>query len=75
VVLDKACHAKSTIIDPIEIAQADKQIEIAEVTLCKMDKMLTNKGHIAYGTNAFDNRAYEEYKAAVKRQSLSENGE
>jgi hypothetical protein len=41
------------------------RLKFAEVTLCKMDKTATNKGHIAYGANTFDNRASEEYKVAV----------
>ena len=66
VALAKARCARSTIIDPIEIAQADEQIKIAEVTLCKMDITATEKGHIAYGVNAFDDRACKEYKMVVK---------
>ncbi len=31
-----------------------------------MDKTATKKGHIAYGANAFDDRACNEYKVAVK---------
>jgi hypothetical protein len=31
-----------------------------------MNKTATEKGHIAYGANAFDDRACEEYKVVVK---------
>jgi hypothetical protein len=34
--LDKALRARSTIIDPIQIAQANEQIKITEVTLWEM---------------------------------------
>ncbi len=64
--LEEARCARATVIDPIKIAQADKQIKIAEVTLCKLDRVTTEKGHIAYGANAFDERAWKEYEAAVK---------
>ena len=64
--LEEARCARATVIDPIEIAQADKQINIAEVTLCELDRVATEKGHIAYGANAFNERAWEEYEAAVK---------
>ena len=66
VALTEACCARSTVIDPIKIAQANEQIKIAEVTLCEMDKTATKKGHIAYGANAFEDRACEEYEVAVK---------
>jgi hypothetical protein len=36
------------------------------VALCEMDKKATEKGHIAYGANAFNDRAHEKHKAAVK---------
>jgi hypothetical protein len=64
--LEEAPSARATIIDPIEIAQANEHVEIAEVTLCEMDRTATKKGHIAYGVNAFDDRAQEEYDTAVK---------
>jgi len=64
--LEEARCVRATVINPIEIAQADKQIEIAEVTLCELDRAATEKGHIAYGANAFDDRACEEYDAGVK---------
>ena len=62
----EACCARATVIDQIETAQANEQVEIAEVTLCEMDRTATKKGHIAYGANAFDDRAREEHDAAVK---------
>ena len=67
-----------TVIDPIGIAQADKQVEIAEVTLCELGRVATEKGHIAYGANAFNERAWEEYEEAMKmltnlRERLSRN--
>ena len=31
-----------------------------------MDKTATKKGHIAYGANAFDDRACKEYEVTVK---------
>jgi hypothetical protein len=64
--LEEARCARATVIDPIEIAQADKQINIAEVTFWELDRVATEKGHIAYGANAFNERAWEEYEAAVK---------
>ncbi len=64
--LEEACCARATVIDPIEIAQANEHVEIAEITLCEMDRTATKKGHIAYGANAFDDRACKEYDAAVK---------
>jgi hypothetical protein len=64
--LKEACCARATVIDPIEIAQADEQVKIAEVTLCEMDRTATKKGHIAYGANGFDDRARKEYDAGVK---------
>ena len=66
VALAKARCARSTVIDPIEIAQTDEQIKIAKVTLCEMWKTATEKGHIAYGVNAYDDRPCEEYEVAVK---------
>jgi len=38
--LEEACCARATVIDPIEIAQANKQIEIAEVTFCELDRVV-----------------------------------
>ena len=55
-----------TVIDPIGIAQANEQVKIAEVTLCELDRVATEKGHIAYGANAFNKRACEEYEEAMK---------
>ena len=63
--LEEARCARATVINPIEIAQADEQVEIT-VTPCEMDMTATEKGHIAYGANAFVYRAYKEYEAAVK---------
>ena len=69
-----------TVIDPIGIAQADEQVEIAEVTLCELDRVATEKGHIAYGANAFNERACEEYEEAMKiltnlRERFSRNND
>ncbi len=76
--LEEARCARATVIDPIEIAQAEEQIETAEVTLCELDRVTTKTGHIAYGSNVFDERACEEYEAAVKtltnlRERLTSN--
>ena len=57
--LEEAHGMRATVIDPIEIAQA-------EVTLCELDRVATEKGHIAYGANAFNKRACEEYEEAMK---------
>ena len=57
---------RGTVIDPIEIAQADKQVEFAEITLCELDRVATEKGHIAYWANAFNERACEDYEEAMK---------
>jgi hypothetical protein len=64
--LEEACCARATVIDPIGIAQADEHVEIAEVTLCEMDRSATEKELIAYGANAIEDRACKEYDAAVK---------
>ena len=74
--LEEAREMRATVIDPIGIAQADEQVEIAEVTLCELDRVATEKGHIAYGANAFNERACEEYEEAMKtlinlRESIS----
>jgi hypothetical protein len=64
--LEETRVMRATVIDPIEIAQADEQVEIAEVTLCELDRVATEKGHIAYGANAFNDRACYEYEEAMK---------
>ena len=64
--LEEACGMRVTVIDPIEIAQADKQVKLAEITLCELDRVATKKGHIAYGVNAFNERACEDYEEAMK---------
>ena len=64
--LEEARGMRATVIDPIEIAQADEQVEIAEITHCELDRVATEKGHIAYGANAFNERACEEYEEAMK---------
>ena len=64
--LKEACRMRATVINPIGIAQANEQVEMAEVTLCKLDRVATEKGHIAYGANAFNERACEEYEEAMK---------
>ena len=48
--LEEARCMRVTVIDPIEIAQADEQVKIADVTLCELDRVATEKGHIAYGS-------------------------
>jgi hypothetical protein len=48
--LEEARCTRVTVIDPIEIDQADEQVEIAEVTLCELDRVAAKKGHIAYGS-------------------------
>jgi hypothetical protein len=42
--LKEAHCARATVIDPIEIAQADEQVEIAEVTLCERTGLRPRKG-------------------------------
>jgi len=66
--LARAISLQAQIIaeDPVGIAQADEQFEIAEVTLCELDRVATEKGLIAYGANAFNERACEEYEEAMK---------
>jgi hypothetical protein len=62
---DEWWHNATRWIDPIKIAKAGKMIEAAEVTVSKLERATTAKGNIAYGANAFAERACYEHHAAV----------
>jgi hypothetical protein len=63
--LKEACRAQVSTINPIKIAKADKMIEVAEVTVSELERAATAKGNIAYGANAFAERACDEPHATV----------
>jgi hypothetical protein len=63
--LEKAHCTRATTIDPIKIANADKIIEVVEVTVSKLERTATAKGNIPYVANAFAERACNEYHLAV----------
>jgi hypothetical protein len=63
--LEEAHCARVTMIKPIKIAKANEMIEVAEVTVSKLECTTTAKGNIAYGANAFAERACNKYYIAV----------
>ncbi len=65
IALEEARCAWATMIDPIEIAKADKMIKVGEVTVSKLEHTATPKRNIAYGANAFAERACNKYHVAV----------
>jgi hypothetical protein len=63
--LEEARFARVSMINPIKIAKADEMIEVAEVTVSKLECTATAKGNIAYGANTFAERACNEHHATV----------
>jgi hypothetical protein len=60
-----SCLKNTSTINPIEIAKAEKMIEVAEVTVSKLERAATAKGNIPYGANAFAERACNKHHATV----------
>jgi hypothetical protein len=54
--LEEAHCTPASTINPIKIAKAEEMIEVAEVTVSKLERATTAKGNIAYGANAFAER-------------------
>jgi hypothetical protein len=63
--LEEARHARASTIDPIKIAKANEMIEVAEVIVSERERAATTKRNIAYGVNAFAERACDKHHTAV----------
>ncbi len=63
---DKILCTRASLIDQVEIAAAIKIFEEAEVTYNEKEQSATAKGNIAYGANAFAERACDEFYAATR---------
>jgi hypothetical protein len=63
--LDKALCRQATLINQVEITAAVEELEMAEVTNSKKEHSATAKGNIAYGANAFAERACDDFYAAT----------
>jgi hypothetical protein len=63
--LEEARRARVSTINLIEIAKANEMIKVTEVTVSELERAATAKGNIAYGANAFAERACDKHHAAV----------
>ncbi len=63
--LEEAHRAQASTINPIEIAKADEMIKVVEVMVSELEHAATAKGNIAFGANAFAERACNKHHATV----------
>jgi hypothetical protein len=63
--LDKALCRRATLIDQVEIVAAVKELKMVEVIYSKIEHSATAKVNIAYGANAFAEKACNDFYAAT----------